>query len=195
LDRAAVVGTAAALADEQGLDGVTLAALALRLGIRTPSLYNHVAGLEGLRRELALFGTRELGARLGRAAVGKTTDKAVVALGEAYRAFVKEHPGLYAATIRASRPSEPEDRELREAQGETTETVIVVLRSYGLSGDDAVHAARGLRSLVHGFTTLESAGGFGLPLDLDESFRRLLQTFVRGLRGGEQEGRETERGG
>ncbi len=53
-----MVGTAAALADEQGLDGVTLAALALRLGIRTPSLYNHVAGLEGLRRELALFGTR-----------------------------------------------------------------------------------------------------------------------------------------
>ena len=56
-----------------------------------------------------------------------------------------------------------------------------MLRSYGLSGDDAVHAARGLRGLVHGFTTLESAGGFGLPLDLGESFRRLLQTFVRGL--------------
>jgi AcrR family transcriptional regulator len=183
LDRAAVVRTAAALADEEGLEGVTLAALASRLGIRTPSLYNHVAGLEGLRRELAHLGTRELGARLGRAAVGKTRDEAVVALGEAYRSFVGEHPGLYAATIRASGSSEPEDPELREAQGETTETVLAVLRSYELSGDDAVHAARGLRSLVHGFTTLESAGGFGLPLDLDESFRRLLHTFVRGLRG------------
>lgn len=182
-----MVGTAAALADEEGLEGVTLAALAARLGIRTPSLYNHVAGLQGLRRELALLGTRELGARLGRAAVGKAMDEAVVALGEAYRSFVEERPGLYAATIRASRPSEPEDPELREARGEAIETVLAVLRSYGLRGDDAVHAARGLRSLVHGFTTLESAGGFGLPLDLDESFRRLLQTFVRGLRGGEPE--------
>lgn len=186
LDRAAVVKAAAALADEEGLEGVTLAAIASRLGIRTPSLYNHVAGLEGLRRELTLFGTRELGARLERAAVGKATDEAVLALGEAYRAFVEERPGLYAATIRASRRSETEDPELREAQRETTETVLAVLRSYGLSGDDAVHAARGLRSLVHGFTSLESAGGFGLPLDLDESFRRLLQTFVCGLRGGEQ---------
>ena len=189
LDRAAVVRTAAALADEEGLEGVTLAVLASRLGIRTPSLYNHVAGLEGLRRELTLLGTRELGARLGRAAVGKTTDEAVVALGDAYRAFVKERPGLYAATIRASRSSGPEDPELRETQGETTETVVAVLRSYGLDGDDAVHAARGLRSLVHGFTTLESAGGFGLPLDLDESFRRLLLTFVRGLR---EDDRRTE---
>ena len=187
-----MVRAAAALADEEGLEGVTLAVLASRLGIRTPSLYNHVAGLEGLRRELALFGTRELGGRLERAAVGKATNEAVVALGEAYRGFVEERPGLYAATVRAPRPPEPEDPKLREAQEETTGTVLAVLRSYGLTGDDAVHAARGLRSLVHGFTTLESAGGFGLPLDLDESFRRLLQTFVRGLEG---DNRETGRDG
>ena len=68
LSREAVVQAAAALADEEGLEEVTLAELASRLGVRTPSLYNHVAGLEGLRRELALLGTRELGRRLGRAA-------------------------------------------------------------------------------------------------------------------------------
>jgi hypothetical protein len=49
-------------------------------------------------------------------------------------------------------------------------------------GDDAVHAVRGLRALVHGFVTLETAGGFGFPLDRDESFRRLLATFAAGLR-------------
>ncbi len=46
----------------------------------------------------------------------------------------------------------------------------------------AVHAVRVLRSLVHGFSTLELAGGFGLPLDADESFRILCRMLVAGLR-------------
>jgi AcrR family transcriptional regulator len=184
LSREAVVEAAASLADEEGLEGVTLAKLASRLGVRTPSLYNHVAGLEGLRRELALLGTRELGRRLGRAAVGKTTDEATFAMGKAYRDFVKERPGLYAATVRSYRISAPEDPELAAAEGEALEVVLAVLASYGLSGEESVHAARGLRSIAHGFATLEVAGGFGMPLDLDESFRRLLRAFTAGLRQG-----------
>jgi AcrR family transcriptional regulator len=184
LSREAVVEAAAALADEEGLEGVTLAELASRLGVRTPSLYNHVAGLEGLRRELALLGTRELGRRLGRGAVGKTTDEAIFAMGRAYRDFVKERPGLYAATVRSYRISAPEDPELAAAEGEALEVVLAVLASYGLSSEEAVHAARGLRSVAHGFATLEVSGGFGIPLDLDESFRRLLRAFTAGLRQG-----------
>ena len=184
LSREAVVEAAAALADEEGLEGVTLAELASRLGVRTPSLYNHVAGLEGLRRELALLGTRELGRRLGHAAVGKATDEATFAMAQAYRDFVKERPGLYAATVRSYRVSDPEDPELAAAEGEAMEVVLAVLASYGLSGEEAVHTARGLRSIAHGFATLEVAGGFGIPLDLDESFRRLLRAFTTGLRQG-----------
>ncbi|MGB8644293.1 MAG: TetR-like C-terminal domain-containing protein [Anaerolineae bacterium] len=44
-----------------------------------------------------------------------------------------------------------------------------------------MHAVRALRSVVHGFATLEVAGGFGLPLDCDESFRRLVQMLIKGL--------------
>jgi hypothetical protein len=44
-----------------------------------------------------------------------------------------------------------------------------------------LHAVRGLRSLVHGFATLEVAGGFGMPLDIDESFRRLVELLISGL--------------
>ncbi len=103
LDRAAVALATAAVADSEGLDALTLARLAERLGVRTPSLYNHVDGLPGLRRALALLGRRELAARLGRVAIGKAGDEAVAALGHAYRAFVIERPGLYAATARATR--------------------------------------------------------------------------------------------
>jgi len=97
LDRTAVSAAAAELADREGLGGATLATVAARLGVRTPSLYNHVAGLPGLRRELALLGLRELGQRMGRAAVGKADDRALEAIAHAYRAYAHEHPGVYAA--------------------------------------------------------------------------------------------------
>ena len=184
LDRAAVVGAAAALADEEGLDELTLAKLAERLGVRTPSLYNHIDGLPGLRRDIHLLGARELAARLGRAAIGKAGDEAVLALGQAYRAFVKERPGLYAATLRASRLSDPTDAELAVGEQEDVDIVVAVLAPYGLRGDDAIHAVRALRSVAHGFASLEASGGFGLVLDTDESFRRLLTMFTTGLHAG-----------
>jgi AcrR family transcriptional regulator len=184
LDSAAVVGAAAELADEQGLEAVTLGALAARLGIRPPSLYNHVAGLPGLRDSLALLAVRRLGDRLARAAIGKSADDAVIAIGHAYRAFALEHPGLFAAAVRAPRL---ENAAWVEAARSVVETVLAVLGAYQLSQDEALHAVRGLRSLVHGFAVIESAGGFGLPLDLDVSFDYLLRLFTLGLRSAHEE--------
>src|SRR6476620_2084776 len=94
LDHDAVVQAAAALADTAGISQFTLADLAARLGVRTPSLYDSVAGLPALHRDLALLGARELGARLHRAAIGKSGDAAVQAHCHAYRTFVNERQGL-----------------------------------------------------------------------------------------------------
>ncbi len=179
LDREAVVTAAATIADAEGLGALTLARLAEGLGIRTPSLYNHVAGLDALRRALALRGTRDLAGRLSRAAIGKSGDGAIVALGRAYRDFVVAHPGVYATMLRAPAPG---DGEWQAAGAEVVGIVLAALSGYDFGEDEALHVVRGLRSVLHGFATLEVAGGFGLPLDLDESFERLLRTFVAGLR-------------
>ena len=188
LDRAVVLEAAAALADEEGFEDLSLARLAERLGVRKPSLYNHVAGLEGIRRELVLMGLRELGRTLSHATEGESGEAAIFALGHAYRIFVKEHPGLYAATVRSYRVYAPDDPELAAAEGEALDPVLTVLATCGVRGEGAVHAARGLRAVAHGFATLEVAGGFGMPADVDESFLRLLRAFVAGLRIGEDEG-------
>jgi AcrR family transcriptional regulator len=186
LNRAAVVEAAAALADEGGLEDLSLADLAERLGVRKPSLYNHVAGIGDLKRGLALVGLRELGRRLSRAAAGKAGDEGLFALAEAYRRFVKQRPGLYEATVRSYRISDPENPELGAAEEEAMGTVLAVLASCGVRGEEeAIHAARGLRSIAHGFATLEKAGGFGMSLDPDESFRKLMRAFAAGLRSGE----------
>jgi AcrR family transcriptional regulator len=190
LDTAAVVEAGAALADEEGLAELTFARLAERLGVRTPSLYNHVAGLDGLRRELAIRGARDLGARLARATIGRSGDDALVALGHAYRAFAREHPGLYAAAQLAPAPG---DEAWQSAGAEVVGIVVAALGGYGFAEEDALHVVRGLRSLLHGFATLERGKGFGLPLDLDESYRRLMQIYIAGLHATYQPGRPIER--
>jgi AcrR family transcriptional regulator len=173
-----IVRMAASLADTVGLHNVTLAAVAEKLGVRTPSLYNHINGLNGLYRELALYGIRELGRRIEKVAVGKSLDDALESIMISYRLFAKERPGLYEATLHAP---DPQDEEVQQAAKDLVETILTVLQSYGLQEDEALHIVRGLRSLAHGFVSLEVSGGFGIPLDLDQSYRRSIGIFLRGL--------------
>ncbi|MCY9017797.1 WHG domain-containing protein, partial [Priestia megaterium] len=43
-----------------------------------------------------------------------------------------------------------------------------------------------LRSILHGFSSLEQQGGFGIPLSTDETLDFLIRTFVLGLQRYEQ---------
>ena len=54
LDRDAVVRAAVELLDSEGAGTLSLGRVADRLGVQTPSLYNHVEGMPGLLRQLAL---------------------------------------------------------------------------------------------------------------------------------------------
>ena len=181
LDKAAVVKAAAELVNEQDMEALTLNRLAAKLGIQTPSLYNHIDGLAGLLQDLALFSTRNLGECLANAAIGKSGPQALMDVAEAYRSYIKHNPGLYLDSLRASRNQKPVNLQLEAAEERVVEIGLAVMASFGLEGEDALHAVRGLRSLVHGFATLEIAGGFGLPLDCDESFRRLMKLLMQGL--------------
>jgi AcrR family transcriptional regulator len=178
IDRDAVVRAAAKIADDEGWDALTLARVAGKLRVRSPSLYNHVGGLEALRRELKLLVMRELNTALTRATIGKSRDDAVRALAVAYRAFVKRHPGTYAATMVAAPNNDPA---VEAAAGHIVETCLSVLSGYGLDRREGIHAIRAMRSAVHGFAALEIAGGFGIPLDVDKSFDWLVGSLLKGL--------------
>ena len=51
--KTAVVQTASDIADKKGLSSLSLKTVAEALDIRTPSLYNHIEGLDDLLREVA----------------------------------------------------------------------------------------------------------------------------------------------
>jgi AcrR family transcriptional regulator len=180
LDRAQVLQAAALVADESGWDALSLAAIAARLGVRPPSLYNHVGGLGEVKRALAIQCAQQLNARLLDAAAGRAGDDALHAMADAYRAFARERPGLYGAAATAPPAG---DGEWQAAARAVVDVVARGFAGYGLDGDALIHAVRALRSALHGFVAIEAAGGFGLPLDLDESFRRLIDSLLTGLRG------------
>jgi AcrR family transcriptional regulator len=172
----AVVGAAARIADAEGLDAVTLARLASDLGIRTPSLYSHVGGLDDLRKRLAARGASELADAMQEAATGRARGDALRAVAAAYREYARAHPGSYAAAQRAA--DLPHD-----AGGRAVRVFAAVLAGYGLTGDDAIHATRAVRAALHGFAALESGGGFGMEQSVDESFERLVALLDDGLQG------------
>jgi AcrR family transcriptional regulator len=171
LSETLVVEEGERIADEVGLSSLTLAALAARLGVRQPSLYKHIAGTDGLRRGIALRAKNELADVLRRAAVGRARGGAITAIAQAYRAWAIEHPGRYAAAQRAPLPGDVDDE---IASGNVVRVVADVMAGYELRDDDAIDAIRALRAALHGFVTLEADHGFGLPVDVNRSFDRLV---------------------
>ncbi len=166
------------MVDEVGLAQLTLAALALRLGVRQPSLYKHVDGMAGLQRGIAVVAKTELAEVLARAAVGRSRRDAVVAIAGAYRRWALGHPGRYAAAQRAPVPGDLDDE---IASGAGVQVVADVMAGFELHEDDAIDAIRALRAALHGFVTLEADGAFGLPVDIDRSFDRLVGGLVTAL--------------
>src|SRR5438552_7078794 len=90
LDQSTVVEAAAKLVDEEGIEQLTLGRLAERLGVRTPSLYNHIAGLPGLKHELTLYCLRDAFNHITRAAIGKSRAEAIFALADAYLFYARK---------------------------------------------------------------------------------------------------------
>jgi AcrR family transcriptional regulator len=181
LDKNAVVQAAAEILNAEGVQALTLSRLAEKLEIRSPSLYNHVDGLAGLQQDLAVLNARLLADRFSEAAIGKSGSELFMDVSQAFREYVKEYPGLYMSTLRSSGTQQVQDPNLQREEERMMKVGLAIMASLGLQGEDAIHGLRAFRSMVHGFATLEVAGGFGLPQDCDESFRKLVLALVAGL--------------
>ncbi|GGQ90007.1 TetR-like C-terminal domain-containing protein [Kitasatospora griseola] len=178
LSPTAVVDHALDLIDAQGAETLTLAAVAARAGVATPSLYKHVAGgLPELRRLVAVRTLDDLTDHLAAAVLGHSRDEAVAALLTAYAGYATGFPRRYAALPQAPDP----DPELTAAGERLVNVLFAVLRGYGLEGSEAVHAARTLRAVAHGYASLTTAGAFQLAEGLDVTLERLIGVVVDGL--------------
>ena len=178
LDKDIILKTAADLADAEGIANVTLKALAEKLGVKPPSLYKHINGLEELNKALMLYGWKSLEKKVTRAAVGKSKEDAIRAIFYAYRDYVKEHPGVFEAMQWYNMYQSEENLQATE---EIVAVLFQVLSAYDLQEEQKVHIVRMFRVFLQGFLMVEIHGGFGNPVSITESFDFSLEILLNGI--------------
>lgn len=178
LDTQAVLKAAVEIADRDGVGAVTLSTIAQVLGVKSPSLYNHISGLDSLKSMLAAYALELLYEHVSGAAASSTGKSAIVQFAHTYLDFARKHPGLYEA---AQAVPDVRDEAILTSGDKIVSLALDLLQHYGMPETESLHAVRGLRSLVHGFASLEKSGGFGLPLEVIDSFEFTLNIFLEGL--------------
>jgi len=174
LSTARVVAAAADLADEVGLENVTLSGLARGFGVKDASLYSHVKNVRDLRTRISLLAAAEFAERAQAAVAGRAGKDALVAFAHAYRDFARERPGRYAAT---QLPVDPAALAAEPGALRGIETTYAVLRAYGLDEPDLTDAVRLLRATFHGYCAVEASGGFNSPRNVETSWTRALDAL------------------
>ncbi|MBL1138417.1 MAG: TetR/AcrR family transcriptional regulator [Chloroflexi bacterium] len=178
IDRIAILQTARAMMELEGIDGLSVNRLAAALGVKPPSLYHHFTSKAALLREL----NAETSAGLVKAmqTALHTTDAPlphkILAMAQAYRAYAHEHPvsyGLaYTNVVAELRP----DPEFLEKLALTLQVHIAELVGPG----ESLPALRGLWALVHGFVVLELGGQFQRGGNLDATFEQVVMAQIEG---------------
>lgn len=163
------------LVDEAGMAALSIASLAARLGVQRPSLYNHTRSMEGLRDTLRAMVFSEI-ADVAEGVTPREGRKGLFAMMRALREYVVRHPRRIDLLLENA---EEATGLLRQASERLLQRVMDLLRSYGLAGARAVHAARMLRSLWIGFALLESRGGYAMDVPVEQSFTFALEAMHR----------------
>ena len=176
LTREAVVAEAVRCVEELGIEGLSMNALAQRLGIRTPSLYNHVAGVEDLRTAVADVALGRMVAELD-AAYEKLDDlsERITAGCWIVLEFARKNPGLYRNFILSTRSRD--EVELLPGSRMDSNPVERWLRARGIPEEQMLHGSRALRAALHGFVLMDLSGSFTLG-SVEESFAWLLATLT-----------------
>jgi AcrR family transcriptional regulator len=171
LTQSAIIAAATQITERDGLDALTVNSLAAGLGIKPPSLYNHVRGAEELKRLLAESVLARIGDAVKTAAVGRSEETALREIAAAYRRFAGEKPELYRVFLSAPALSVA-------ALGAVGETLFQVLAA--LDERERLNFTRFFHASLHGFVSLENAGFFTLePSRADESFEAMVEMLIK----------------
>jgi len=158
--REAILDAAIAIADESGLDAVSMRTVADRVGVTPMALYPHIGSKGAL---LDAMQGRILGELLAVTTAGQTWQEQLATLAHAGRDLAKRHP--WAGTLMFSRPSVAPDAV------RVTDAIYQALLSAGVPDDEVPRLERLLSTFILGYGLSETGGRFG-PGELNPRGRR-----------------------
>lgn len=176
----AILAAARAILEAEGLEGLTMQAVATRVGVRAPSLYKHVADRAGLIRSVADAVVADLEEALAVRRPSPDPADDLRAIARRYRSFVRANPAGYALLFADLPPAAAADPERVAVLARPILESIARL----IDDDDAVlPAARTFVAWAHGFTSMERAGAFRLGGDVDAAYAAGIEVILAGISG------------
>lgn len=191
LDKNTIIVLAAQKANEMGLENITLKLIADELGIKPPSLYNHIENLEDLKKQLMLYGWKQLEDRLVRAAIGVSGYEALRAICHAFYEYATTNPGVFNAMLWYNKF---ENEQTKEATDGLFSIVFKITESLHISEENTNHLIRTFRGFLEGFSLLVNNGAFGNPISLKESFELSVEVILAGVKTLEEKSRGEQKG-
>jgi AcrR family transcriptional regulator len=168
---------------DQGVERLSLSAIAREAGIAQPSIYDHFPGIDSIRTEIIRDGYDDLIARIDRAQAG--VDDPVERLEATCLAYVEhgaEFPHRYALLFRAERDDE-EKRAVGDRGAAALQTLvesIAACRTTGRSASvDPYGDAVAVWSSIHGLTTLRATRPQFAQLHSNAMLRDIVHRLAR----------------
>lgn len=198
--RERIVEAARDLVSEKGLEGLSMRALALRIGHSPGTIYLHFQDKDELLRSVMAEGFRRMGemtrAEMEKLGASASHMERFAATGRGYARFALEHTGYFRAMFKMPRvahleacPELPADA-LPEDYEESKEHGVMLLRKAAEAGqvevgdpDRAMAVAWGL---IHGLTSLYLSGHLRDQAETHEEFMGLIESAIGALRTGWQ---------
>ncbi len=191
--RERIVEAARDIVGEQGLDGLSMRALAVRIEHSPATIYHHFRDKEELLGSVMAEGFARLGRsmeeEMEEAGAGATPLERYAATGRAYARFALENTGYFRAMFEvpgvAYLEQCPEQRPVPEGEPGTDsfDSLVDLLRQASDSGevrvDDAERAAVIGWGLIHGLTSLYVSGRLRGQADSHEEFMELVDGAIR----------------
>jgi AcrR family transcriptional regulator len=161
-----IVAAAGSLLEQSGPDGLTMRALADRLGMRAPSLYKHFPDKAAVEAALVEEAMAEMGEALHAALVRPGRRGALAALLAAYRQAGTANPHRYRLTTVGPLDRQALPPGLEDWAGEPF---------FLVTGDP--HRAQALWALAHGMVILEVDHRFPDDSVLDRTWKAAVEAF------------------
>lgn len=174
-----ILKTAAMIANQEGLEKLSLKLIAETLNIKSPSLYNHVSSLEDIKEKIMIYGWKEMETLMIESAVGVSGYDALKAMSYAFFDYATTHQGVFSDMLWYNK------YENEQAQKTTTklfDIIFRIMKPLHISEDNINHIIRTLRSFLQGYAMLVNNHAFGNPLDIKESFDLSLDIIMKGIK-------------
>jgi len=174
--RAAIIAAGRTLVERVGVDGLTMQAVAERVGVRAPSLYKRVRDRDELLSLVVAATVEDLALRMNATRSEPDPRVRLIAQADALRAFAHEQPVGFSLVFAAHGTPRVDPSAIAGSVAPLLDAVTE------LTGPEhALDGARLLTAWANGFLTMELGGTLRMGGDIDAAWRWGLDRIVSSL--------------